>query len=1060
MEPNKIKKEIQGKTVKQEDQAFQEVPAPEDNDISNNYILSRQVAHEFNSPALEALKKYGNNIPESTGNSKQKEYTGSPDLPLEEPWIDPTMAFSGGFGGAAKMSLSAGVKLLPSLGRAMASGVIGAITEYPLGKATEAVEKIAPAVALPFSVITGLISGVTLESRLEKVVVKALSKGGIKPTQEAITQGIERAKVGLESGAEDQLSKDILSDLNALPEIKQSEELKQLGVKKKVEVELTPEGEARLKDIMGDINKPISELIDTSSKAKTFLEPSDLPKDKALNINLNRIETADDIKKMLSKTADLFPDELDSARRGVRSNKMTEKTASLLGMTPEQLLRRRRGQAFNAEEAVAARRILVSSAEKIKGLAQKAIMGDDFDQFEFRKALNVHYAIQAQVSGMTSEAGRSLQSFNIKSKSSQVSVKKIGELLKNLPLGMTTKDLAAAVSTIDSVEGITTFARQAQRATTKDMFMEAWINGLLSGPQTHAVNTLSNSLVALWQIPERFLASGIGRVLPGDQAIREGEAISQAFGLVEGFKDGLKSFGKVVKTGVPTDELSKIEMSTQRSITADNIRQLPLIQKIAPDALENGGVAARAVDMLGEAIRVPGRMLMAEDEFFKSIGYRMELNARAYRKTVEEGLSGETASRRIREIISDPETHAPDVHLAAITAARYQTFTKELGAGGKNLQSMVGNIPGLRLIIPFIRTPTNILKFAGERTPLAALSKNVRAEITAGGARRDLALAKMSMGSMVMATVAAFSAEGYITGGGPTDPELKSVKYNTGWQPYSLKIKDKYYAYNRLEPLGMLFGLAADATEIIGQMDEDDRNDLASAIVMSISKNVVSKTWLEGLSNAISALEDPDRYSSKFLQNYAKTLIPTGVSQVAREIDPTFRDINSYLDAVKSRIPGYSKDLPPRRNIWGEKITMEGGLGPDIISPIYTKTEKDSPIDDELLRLKFGPSMPKEVQSLRGIPIKLNPKEYDRFMEIMNTIKIPNSNKNLKNTLNNMVTNDNLYKRLKDDDKELFIRSMISQASELARLKIVEEFPELNGLINIGQNQLRRDTFN
>lgn len=33
----------------------------------------------------------------------------------------------------------------------------------------------------------------------------------------------------------------------------------------------------------------------------------------------------------------------------------------------------------------------------------------------------------------------------------------------------------------------------------------------------------------------------------------------------------------------------------------------------------------------------------------------------------------------------------------------------------------------------------------------------------------------------------------------------------------------------------------------------------------------------------------------------------------------------------------------------GEEIIIEGGLGPDLISPIYSSTEKESPIDQFII---------------------------------------------------------------------------------------------------------------
>src|SRR5690606_22087218 len=92
----------------------------------------------------------------------------------------------------------------------------------------------------------------------------------------------------------------------------------------------------------------------------------------------------------------------------------TERLAAELNMTPETLLGRRKGQAFNAEEALAARQILakssnelVNAAKRIKGLDDP---GDELSA-DFQQKLVRHVAIQEQIAGMTAEAGRALQQF-------------------------------------------------------------------------------------------------------------------------------------------------------------------------------------------------------------------------------------------------------------------------------------------------------------------------------------------------------------------------------------------------------------------------------------------------------------------------------------------------------------------------------------------------------------------------------------------------------------------------------------------------------------------------
>lgn len=1026
------KKPVEQKTSTQKNEQFDEVFAGIEDDFSNNYLVGRQVAHEYHSPAIEGLKKhsqYSKNT-EDVNKGLSPEEIKKQKQGLEEPWVDPVSAFAGGFGGAGTSAIRSGMKLLPSFGRAVASGVIGAVSDVPVGVATEEMGLKYPGLALPFNVITGMVSGMTIERAIEKRIIKVLGKGA---DPKAIKKGVKKVRKSLDSGTPDEIGVKVLDDLQG--EVPLSEAKKAVG-----------SGVPKSEQTVGEA-------------AKKFDKAGRPPKtDKyAININMERIETTDDIDSMLRKTAETFSGEIDEARRGIRTNKETSRVANLVGMTAEQLLKRKKGQAFNAENAVAARRILVSSADNLASLAKKVttLEATDLDKFEFRKALNLHYAIQAQVSGMTAEAGRALQSFNMKARSSELKVNQIKDFLTMLPGGASTEKMAEALSSFDSPEQIGTFVKQVQRATTTDMFLEAWINGLLSGPQTHAVNMMSNAMNAVWQVPERFLAATIGRVT-GSNAISEREAISMAYGLVEGFSDGIKSFGKVVRSGEPSDVLSKIETSRFRSITAENIRQLPLINKIAPNSLQEGGVAARAVDILGEAARVPGRFLMAEDELFKSIGYRMELRARAIRTAIDEGLDGEKAAKRIQDILSDPEVNAPDVHLAAIDAARYQTFTRPLES--RILQDISkSRNPILKVILPFVRTPTNILKFGFERTPLAPLMKGVRADIMAGGAQRDLALARMSLGSIVMAAMGAMAASGKVTGGGPSNPNDFATWRRLN-QPYSIKIGDTSLSYSRIEPMGMLFGLAADFTQIAGLAGEElqpEVEELGVAIVGAISKNITSRTWLRGLSEAIQAMSDPDRYGNKYIQNFAKSLVPTGLAQVERTLNPELEAVYSIMDSIKSRIPGLSKDLPRRRDLWGEPISTaisdDRGWAETVysaISPIYIAREHGSPIDDELLKEKIHINKPQRTQSFEGIKLELTPHQYDDFIVWMNEVSLDSTGKNLKDSLNNMVQRDGDYKNANSDQKEIMIRNKFMEAKELTKIKWLNKYPQYKELIN------------
>lgn len=812
-----------------------------------------------------------------------------------------------------------------------------------------------------------------------------------------------------------------------------------IPISPKAEPPVKPKPLPTARPLIGDPDKP---LVETAKGAtpQQFLDQTGILPDKAININLGKLDTTDDIKRAIDETAKLFKGEIKEARRGIQTNEATERLASDMGLTVEQLLKRRKGEAFNAETAVAARRMLASSASQLIDLAKKAAdNGGDRELLAFRRAMALHAAIQQQVSGLTAEAGRALQSFKILVGPEREMIRNVQEMIDAAGGSRMSRKMAErlAAATKDGTltrAQLNEVVRKGALTRSSDAFLEVWINGLLSGPQTQAVNILSNTLVSAWQIPTRFVASK----LPSGSAdaVVAGETKALLYGMLKGYSEGLILAGRVLRTGESTDILSKVDLPQRRAISAE--------------AFNMSGTPGRAVDLLGEFVRLPGRALLAGDELFKAVGYRMELNARAFRQAASEGLEGDAMAKRMDEITRNPPD---DLKLSAIDAGRYQTFTKPLGEGGQAFMSMVNAVPIMRLITPFIRTPVNIMKFVGEGTALAPLSRNVRAEIAAGGARQQMALSKIAMGSMASAWAADMASRGLLTGNGPSDPGTRKVWLQTH-QANSIRVGDQWVAYGRLEPLGAFFGIAADAQMIMGDLDDPDRQDLATAIVIGIGRNVTSKTFLRGLSEAVNVLGDPDRFGERYIQQFAGTAVPSVVAQVTRagipgivEGDPVLRDVRSIYDKLASRIPGLSTTLPPRRNVWGEVISLGGGIGPDIMSPVYTNKIKLDPVSDEILRLGVGVTLP----SRQILGVELTPQEYDEYTRI--------AGEAAKKDLEKLIKRRD-YKRASDGPdglKAFAIRQVFAASRAVARAKMLKnkEFRDLRDRVE-GRDAERR----
>ncbi|MXO72364.1 thermonuclease family protein [Alteraurantiacibacter buctensis] len=678
--------------------------------------------------------------------------------------------------------------------------------------------------------------------------------------------------------------------------------------------------------------------------------------DLAGNIRLDRLESPQDIKRALAQTEARFG--FDAATRGRVTQAETERLAGELNMTADQLLSRRRGQALNAEEALAARQILAKSGNDLVNAARRIAGRTDPDgelMADFRRKLMRHAAIQEQVSGATAEAGRALQQFRMMASSRVVRDDVLTAIVEGGGGKRRLTDAAQAV--LDAAEvGPGVFNAVVDKTTDprfRDKLAELYINMLLSGPQTHAVNIVSNTLTAMAQIPEFAGAALIGRARQAvtRQALDRvlgSEVGARAFGLLQGAREGARMFAQGLRTGEPADFVSKVEGQQFRAISG----------------------------LKGEVIRVPTRLLTAEDEFFKGVARRMELNAQAVRVARGEGLAGDALRARIAELSANP---TDEMLARALDYGRYLTFQRQLGDFGSSVSRITTNNLVAKVFVPFVRTPINLLKFAIERSPAAPVLREWRKEFAAGGASRDLAIARATIGTGMGMLVYEAALQGHITGSPPTDQAKARLLYADGWKPYSIRIGDTYYSYRRLDPFSTTLGMGADMALMPEGMSETQRENEAVILTASIMGNLASKTWLSGISDLLEALSDPQRNAERLLERLAGSFtVPTGVNQVARVMDPTQRETDGVRDAVQNRIPGLSDNLLPRRNIWGAPITDQGGVGPDIVSPIWQSEAARDPVNLELMRLDYAPGYPQ--RKVGGV--ELTPEEYDRYLAL------------------------------------------------------------------------------
>lgn len=788
------------------------------------------------------------------------------------------------------------------------------------------------------------------------------------------------------------------------------------------------------------------------------------PDPEALRVNLGRIAATEDVKNIIAEI-NMRQQEIgriEETTRGVRKHAQTI-SASLTGkgrVTVEDLLSRKPGEIWNAEKMTAARDIRDAAAVKVRDLTDKALAGDAEAAGNLQTVLALFGEIEAQRTGASAEVGRALESHKILSEASRVvyDPKQLGELAQAVK--NSTGDpilLARRIKALQKPEQVQTFARQLVNGLKKatDIFNFAWINGLLSGPPTHIVNFASNAATFMGGVTERGISGATGqagRLIGREAGVQMGEAGQMVYGAIAGFLDALK-----------TSKTAWMENEPQFGARKTEIVKNPLSQEY----LGTTGSFGRALEFLGNIIGSPGRAMMTADEFWKGINYRAELQARAFREAKLEGLSGKEFGDRVNYIVD----HADEFEVidkAAQDFANYQTFNNELGKVGKAIQSIANATPFTKLLMPFVRTPTDILKYTWERTPgLNMISSRFWGDISKGGAEAELALGKMALGTMAVGAVMALADSGLITGSGPHDKKLKKVWMEDGKQPYSVKIGDKWIAFDRMDPWGNVLGIAADTINMIQDLDLETGYQMFSAAAVALANLFVNKTYLKGISDFITAIKEPEMGAEKYVQNWARSLAPSIGRVINRAFfDDTIREVNGIVDAVKAGIPGFSKDLPPKRGFWGQEIIPEGSLGPDILSPYRVRTEKEDPVNKEILDNRISLNMPPRqlggsrpsenplATEREGWGVKLDPEEYDRFVELARKeTKI--GGLILHEKLSDLIQSRSYQNQSDGPDggKALLIQSYISAYQEKAEYELRKEFPDLDERIKARQKE-------
>ncbi len=526
----------------------------------------------------------------------------------------------------------------------------------------------------------------------------------------------------------------------------------------------------------------------------------------------------------------------------------------------------------------------------------------------------------------------------------------------------------------------------------RDKVAEFVVNSYISGVGTIAVNAMSALVKAPLAITERFLLG----IMPGN-SVRLQESASMLRGFFEGMSEGV-TFARAGWTkGTPLDT----------EVNIDQIRQ----------AIGGSANSSELEKKVGAVVRMPTRASVAIDEFSKAIFRRMEFNASAERlaKAIPEsqlnGLTREEVYQQLRKVDIGSldwqqklRSISPALASDILNFAKAQTFQAELGKLGNSMLRLRAEHPELVFIAPFIKTPINILKDALSYTPASLFMKQFKG-------KKEEALARTMMGAGLATMTAYQVAQGNLTGSYPKDAGRREAMIAANIPEYSVKIGNTWYSYARVEPLATVMGVFADSVESLRDYYNKPKADrkiqeLAVDGTLAITKNLTSKTVLEGITGVLQAVHDPERYGGSFINSFAGLVVPAAVAQFARVPDPYQREVRGFDDALQARIPGLREDLPVKRDLLGNpKPNLSYGLSG--VLGVAAREAEQTPLQREIQDIGF--SFKPVEKKIRDV--ELDATAYEKYAKVsgdivnqqlsnlINTPLYQNSNKLVKNIL-------------------------------------------------------------
>ncbi len=615
-------------------------------------------------------------------------------------------------------------------------------------------------------------------------------------------------------------------------------------------------------------------------------------------------------------------------RRGVQPMLRTQALADQLKVPLSQY---KAGSTLNAEELNAHGNALASILTNIKDLSKDQTT--DANKFALQRAMNEAQVLFSNYRGATAETGRALNILKAQNR-----ILKTGDtgFIEQLMQNPDIKADAARMAKLIAEAGDDPIKQLGilKQANAKMSASGVYYNSLLSGLKTHERNFIGNTFNMASNLVNPLVAAPVDALrfkagMVPERSVFMGETGKQLTATLYALPKATERFLFTMKHGFDPDQLAAHISGT---FDSGSFHDLP------------GGIIPN----------LPSRLLSGADNFFRTLAHEQELSASAYAAALKAGMkSPEQIQNYMKKVMTDESFQA-----AAEKYAARAVFQEDPGKIINDIMSWKGSpkVPGpvraaMTFVVPFIKTPANILRQGLEASPVGFGMSAARA----GGREGAQGIGRAALGTLALAPIAMLAASGRLSGNGPSDPVERQTLLEQGWQPNSIKIGDTWVKYQLFQPLSVPLAIMANAWDKFRYTDQSDAqaDNIQAQTLKSIAAagaSIIDQSFLSGINGLLGAISDPERSGERFLAQSAQGLVPGSglLRNITQGIDPVVRKPQGITEAVESIIPGLSQNVPAKLTRFGEEAKRQGGVfRRGFLVPEYSK-ETQPPIEQKL----------------------------------------------------------------------------------------------------------------